>query len=172
MKVRGVNRYCTACGSHMARRLSYAGEPHYDGQTGKLPSKVWWWGCSEDRDDGRQPYLEHSRSHRIKESGARAALRATLDALTEGLEPGPFHAVESGDKARYGWWLENAAGDSSFTSPEDVALMVNALPALLAIADALREIVRLGNQPGMDNDEWESAMSAAETALTRLEDKP
>lgn len=60
------------------------------------------------------------------------ALRWRLDSLTEGLTPGPFHAVESGDRAAYGWWLDNEAGDSSFPSLDDVALFVNTLPKLLA----------------------------------------
>ncbi|HSW42121.1 MAG TPA: hypothetical protein VLM76_06400 [Patescibacteria group bacterium] len=68
------------------------------------------------------------------------ALAEALAELTEGLAPGPFHAVEDGDKAMYGWWLTNAAGDSSFPSPDDVALFVNALPGLLAEIARLRAI--------------------------------
>lgn len=67
-------------------------------------------------------------------------LRALLDYLTDGLAPGPFHAIESGDKAAYGWWLDNAAGDSSFPDPDDVAVIVNALPALLDVAEAARAV--------------------------------
>ena len=69
-----------------------------------------------------------------------AALAEALAELTEGLAPGPFHAVEDGDKATYGWWLTNAAGDSSFPSPDDVALFVNALPGLLTDLARLRAI--------------------------------
>lgn len=45
----------------------------------------------------------------------------------------------------------------------------NTVPRLLVVIAALREaaseVVRLGNQPGMDDDEWEAAMTALERAL-------
>ena len=75
-------------------------------------------------------------------------LRRLLDALTEGCEPGPWHAVVEGDKAAYGFWLDNAAGDSSFPEPADVALMVNALPALLAERDALLAVADAARHAG------------------------
>ena len=33
-----------------------------------------------------------------------------------------------------------------------------------ALLDAAREVVRLGNQPGLDDDEWEAAFTALEEA--------
>lgn len=37
--------------------------------------------------------------------------------------------------------------------------------ALAVLRGAASEVVRLGNQPGMDDDEWEAAMTALEEAL-------
>lgn len=70
-----------------------------------------------------------------------ADLRRLLESLTEGCKPGPWRVVESGDKDAYGWWLENPSGDSSFPDPDDVALMLNALPGQLAVVDAAQALV-------------------------------
>jgi hypothetical protein len=54
----------------------------------------------------------------------------------------------------------------------DAALIVaavNALPALLDVVDAARDVERLGNQQGMDDDEWEDAMAVLGAALERLD---
>jgi hypothetical protein len=68
-------RYCGACGSPMHRFLGRVDGWRYDARTGKAPRPDWWWGCSGQRDDGGSPYLDHTRSRRIKESGVRARLR-------------------------------------------------------------------------------------------------
>lgn len=60
-------------------------------------------------------------------------VRALLGQLTEDCGPGPWHGKESGDRAAYSWWLENAAGDSSFPEPDDVATLFNALLSLASI---------------------------------------
>ncbi len=39
------------------------------------------------------------------------------------------------------------------------------VPALDALREAAQEVVRLGNQPGLDDDEWEAAFTALEAAL-------
>jgi hypothetical protein len=70
-------------------------------------------------------------------------LRALLAALTEGCAPGPWHGVESGDRAAFGWWLDNPAGDSSFPDPDDVAAILNALPALLDELEHRREAMSI-----------------------------
>jgi hypothetical protein len=65
-------------------------------------------------------------------------LRDLLASLTEGCGPGPWRGVEDGNKAAFGWWLENPAGDSSYPSLNDVGTMLGALPGLLDCAEALR----------------------------------
>jgi hypothetical protein len=69
------------------------------------------------------------------------ALAKLLDSLIEGCAPGPWHGVQSGDRAVYSWWLDNAFGDSSFPGPDDVAAMFNALPALVRVALASRAYI-------------------------------
>ena len=63
-----------------------------------------------------------------------AALAKLASDLTEGCAPGPWHGVQSGNRAAYSWWLDNDHGDSSFPDPDDVATMLNALPALVRVA--------------------------------------
>ena len=64
------------------------------------------------------------------------ALAKLAQELTEGCAPGPWHGVRGGQGS---WWLDNAAGDSSFPDPDDVATMLNALPALVRVALAAKE---------------------------------
>jgi hypothetical protein len=70
------------------------------------------------------------------------ALRQRIEALTvttDGLTlAGPWHPVESGDPAAYGFWLDDAEGNSSFPDPSDVAAFLNAMPGLLRIEAAAR----------------------------------
>ena len=68
-----------------------------------------------------------------------AALDELLDSLTEGCAPGPWHGVWGGTREARSWWLDNEAGDSSFPDPDDVATMLNALPALVRVALAAKD---------------------------------
>ena len=62
-----------------------------------------------------------------------AALAELLDSLTEGCAPGPWHGVRGGWNG-HSWRLDNDNEDSSFPDPDDVATMLNALPALVRVA--------------------------------------
>jgi hypothetical protein len=93
-------------------------------------------------------------------------LRALLATLTEDCAPGPWHGVESGDRAAYGWWLENPAGDSSYPDPNYVAAMLNALPALLDVAEAAQKWRdHIGTPQGEDNSEPMLLWAETEFAL-------
>lgn len=94
-------------------------------------------------------------------------LRALLDSLTDRCQPGPWRA--EANPGVPGFWLENAAGDASFPTGEDVAAMLGALPALLGVAEAARAVlaameargpVWLGEDPERD---------ALDLALWRLD---
>jgi hypothetical protein len=77
---------------------------------------------------------------------------AVARTLTEGCGPGPWYAYDIRHED-YGWWLENAAGDSSYPSPEDVAAMVNGLLALDAAP--MGALVRLRSRvPGVEPYRW------------------
>lgn len=90
-------------------------------------------------------------------------LRALLAELTEDCAPGPWHGVESGDPARYSWWLDNEAGDSSFPTPDDAAAMLNALPKLLDVAETAREFRRVAGWP-IDRDLLAAALDRLDGA--------
>ena len=109
----------------------------------------------------------------LDRDSAFAALADLLASLTEGCEPGPWHGVESGDKAMFGWWLDNPDGDSSFPTPDDVALMVNALPDLLATIARLRKIeeaARAGVEWGwLDWTQAEALANAAKSISAALD---
>ena len=49
-----------------------------------------------------------------------------------------------------------------------IVAMDHTYEALLAVASECVELVRLGNQPGMDDDEMDAAYTAAEAALAAL----
>jgi hypothetical protein len=101
----------------------------------------------------------------------REKLRELLAALTEGCEPGPWHAVENSDSP-FRWWLENAAGDSSYPDPADVALMVNALPELLDRLDRLEGALRdIRNEAQARIEQGEDDEFFRDEALAALEDR-
>ena len=63
-------------------------------------------------------------------------LGALVEAWDFATYPGPFHV-----EPRYRhdeWWADNKMGDSIQITPKDVDLMLNALPALLDVAEAAR----------------------------------
>lgn len=84
-------------------------------------------------------------------------VRALLGQLTEDCGPGPWHGKESGDRAAYSWWLENAAGDSSFPEPDDVATLFNALLSLASIPS---------QEPRGLDEAWKAAEAALREELT------
>jgi hypothetical protein len=66
-------------------------------------------------------------------------LGALVEAWDFATYPGPFHV-----EPRYRhdeWWADNKMGDSIQITPKDVDLMLNALPALLDVAEAARRFV-------------------------------
>ena len=98
-------------------------------------------------------------------------LRELLRTLTECCAPGPWHGVESGNDAAFAWWLDNEAGDSSFPTPDDVAAMLNALPALLDVAEAARRVATFDPAPFEEPDAgwiFQSHLGSLRAALARL----
>lgn len=104
-------------------------------------------------------------------------LRALLAELTEGCEPGPWHGKRAAFNGAECWWLDNPAGDSSFPEPDDVAAMLNTLPALLDAADSLARLVKAWDD-GVDPEpanwapldrEINAALAQAHVALDRLD---
>lgn len=97
-------------------------------------------------------------------------LRQRLANLTDGVAPGPWHAIYTyavGDGGRVFDCLENEAGDSSFPDGDDIAAVINALPALLDVADAARAAVAAGWFT--TNDAGDRAADDLRVALARLD---
>ena len=97
-------------------------------------------------------------------------LRQRLANLTDGVAPGPWHAIYTyavGDGGRVFDSLENEAGDSSFPDGDDIAAVINALPALLDVADAARDAVAAGWFT--TNEAGDSAADELRAALARLD---
>ena len=67
----------------------------------------------------------------------------------------------------YEWgWADGQANGLDACQPVIDKLQVR----LEELFEAAVEVVRLGNQPGMDDDEWEAAMVALETVLNGRSD--
>jgi hypothetical protein len=93
-------------------------------------------------------------------------LRALVEAWDLETYPGPFQ-VEPRYR-RDAWWADNKMGDSIQITPKDVDLIVNALPALLDVAEAGSYYRRCVTE-GFDESTTLEAWAVFDTALDRLD---
>jgi hypothetical protein len=94
--------------------------------------------------------------------GARSSGSRRFDSEDLALISNDQPANRSHSKEYNRGWADGQAAGLDACQP-----IINKLQVLLEeLREAAVEVVRLGNQPGMDDAEWETAMSALESVLT------